>query len=325
MKEQGGLRRFKNTDYLNLQTPRRGYTVADERKRVDPADANQITRAYLDSFLLEMRQIDADLPDTSMELYGHKFRTPIMMAALSHLNNCYPNGMVEMAKGAAAAGAVMWSGMGDEKELEEIVQTGAKTIKIIKPYADEEMLLKKIRHAEEIGCIAVGIDIDHAFGHKGGYDNVLGFPMTPKSQDRLHDFVKSTSLPFVIKGVLSVQDALKCAQIGVQGIVVSHHHGIMPYAVPPLYMLPDIVRAVGGKMPIFVDCGLESGFDAFKCLALGASAVSVGRKIMEYLHAEGAEGVRRGVEELTAQLSVAMARTCSHSLRSIDPAVLHRI
>ena len=175
--------------------------MAETQERFNPADANQLTRQYLDSFLLEMRQIDADLPDTSLQLYGHSFRTPIMMAALSHLNNCWPDGMVEMARGAAAAGAVMWSGMGDDDELSRICDTGAKTIKIIKPYQDEDLLLHKIRHAERCGCIAVGIDIDHAFGHKGGYDNVLGYPMTPKSAQRLADFVRSTSLPFVIKGV----------------------------------------------------------------------------------------------------------------------------
>lgn len=298
--------------------------MAETQERFNPADANQLTRQYLDSFLLEMRQIDADLPDTSLQLYGHSFRTPIMMAALSHLNNCWPDGMVEMARGAAAAGAVMWSGMGDDDELSRICDTGAKTIKIIKPYQDEDLLLHKIRHAERCGCIAVGIDIDHAFGHKGGYDNVLGYPMTPKSAQRLADFVRSTSLPFVIKGVLSVQDALKCAEIGVQGIVVSHHHGIMPYAVPPLMVLPKIAQAVGKRMPIFVDCGLSSGMDAFKCLAFGATAVSVGRKIMEYLQKDGAKGVEQGVEELTAQLSVAMARTCSRSVGTIDPGVLWR-
>ena len=298
--------------------------MAETQERFNPADANQLTRQYLDSFLLEMRQIDADLPDTSLRLYGHSFRTPIMMAALSHLNNCWPDGMVEMARGAAAAGAVMWSGMGDDDELSRICDTGAKTIKIIKPYQDEDLLLHKIRHAERCGCIAVGIDIDHAFGHKGGYDNVLGYPMTPKSAQRLADFVRSTSLPFVIKGVLSVQDALKCAEIGVQGIVVSHHHGIMPYAVPPLMVLPKIAQAVGKRMPIFVDCGLSSGMDAFKCLAFGATAVSVGRKIMEYLQKDGAKGVEQGVEELTAQLSVAMARTCSRSVGTIDPGVLWR-
>lgn len=298
--------------------------MAETQERFNPADANQLTRQYLDSFLLEMRQIDADLPDTSLRLYGHSFRTPIMMAALSHLNNCWPDGMVEMARGAAAAGAVMWSGMGDDDELSRICDTGAKTIKIIKPYQDEDLLLHKICHAERCGCIAVGIDIDHAFGHKGGYDNVLGYPMTPKSAQRLADFVRSTSLPFVIKGVLSVQDALKCAEIGVQGIVVSHHHGIMPYAVPPLMALPKIAQAVGKRMPIFVDCGLSSGMDAFKCLAFGATAVSVGRKIMEYLQKDGAKGVEQGVEELTAQLSVAMARTCSHSVGTIDPGVLWR-
>ena len=298
--------------------------MAETQERFKPADANQLTRQYLDSFLLEMRQIDADLPDTSLQLYGHSFRTPIMMAALSHLNNCWPDGMVEMARGAAAAGAVMWSGMGDDDELSRICDTGAKTIKIIKHYQDEDLLLHKIRHAERCGCIAVGIDIDHAFGHKGGYDNVLGYPMTPKSAQRLADFVRSTSLPFVIKGVLSATDAQKCLDAGVQGIVVSHHHGILPTAVPPLMVLPEIVRVIGGRIPIFVDCGVMNGTDAFKCLAMGATAVSVGRPVMQPIIERGAQGAADVISAVTAELAGTMARTCSPDITHIDPTVLWR-
>ena len=72
----------------------------------NPWDSNTITREYFDSLLLEMRHIDAVIPSTKLELYGETFDTPIMMAALSHLNNVYENGMVEMAKGALAANAV---------------------------------------------------------------------------------------------------------------------------------------------------------------------------------------------------------------------------
>lgn len=285
-------------------------------------DSNDITREYFDSLLVEMRHIDSVIPSTKLELYGETFATPVMMAALSHLNNVHEQGMVEMARGAYAANAVNWAGMGDEAELENITATGARTIKIIKPYADNDYIFKRIEHAEKCGVMAVGIDVDHAFNGKGEYDTVLGFPMTPKSLEEIRQFVKATKLPFVIKGVLSEQDAYKCLEAGVQGIVVSHHHGIMNYAVPPLMILPKIVKVIDRKIPIFVDCGVLTGMDVFKALALGASAVSAGRVIMEPLRANGAEGVKDQILKMTEELAGAMARTCSPDIKHIDSSLI---
>lgn len=287
-----------------------------------PSNSNHVTRAYFDSLLLEMRHMDAVLPGTALSLFGETFTTPVMMAALSHLNKCHPDGLIEMARGAKAAGAVMWAGMGDEAELTGITATGAKTIKIIKPHADNNDVLSEIRHAEACGCLAVGMDIDHQFDRRGRYDNVLGFEMRPKSTEEIRQFVKATKLPFIIKGILSVTDALKCIDAGVQGIVVSHHHGIMDYAVPPLMVLPEIAKAVNGRMKIFLDCGVESGMDVFKALALGADAVSIGRAMMGPLTDKGAEGVCQRVQEVTAQLAGAMARTASPNITQIDPALV---
>jgi len=287
-------------------------------------DANQITREYFDSLLIEMRHIDSVVPDTALNLYGETFSTPVMMAALSHLNRCHEDGMVEMARGAKAANAVMWAGMGDYQELERITATGAKTIKIIKPYADNNIIFSKIEHAEKCGCIAVGIDVDHSFSGRGEYDVVLGMPMKSKSLNEISQFVKSTKLPFIIKGVLSKQDALKCIDAGIRGIVVSHHHGILDFAAPPLMVLPEIVKVINGKMPIFVDCGVESGLDVFKAVALGATAVSVGRAMMGPLTESGADGIAKTVREITAQLAGAMARTCSPDISHIDSSVIWR-
>jgi isopentenyl diphosphate isomerase/L-lactate dehydrogenase-like FMN-dependent dehydrogenase len=285
-------------------------------------DANQITRDYFDKLLIEMRHLDAVLPTTKMELYGESFATPVMTAALSHLDNCRPGGAVEMARGVLKANAVMWTGMGDEEELEAITKTGARTVKIIKPHLNNDVIYKKMAHAEKCGALAVGMDIDHAFGGRGKYDTVLGLPMVPKTLDEIKTFVKATRLPFIIKGVLSVRDAIKCAEAGVKGIVVSHHHGILDYAVPPLMVLPGIVKALGGSMPIFVDCGILSGIDAFKALALGATAVCVGRALMDPLRDDGAEGVRKKINDMTEELAGAMARTCSPDIANIDPAVI---
>ena len=287
-------------------------------------DANFITREYFDSLLIEMRHIDSVIPDTALNLYGETFNTPVMTAALSHLNKYHDDGMVEMARGAKKANAVMWTGMGDYAELERITATGAKTIKIIKPYADNKIIFSKIEHAEKFGCIAVGIDVDHSFGGNGEYDVVLGMPMKSKSVSEISQFVKSTKLPFIIKGVLSKQDALKCIDMGIRGIVVSHHHGILDYATPPLMILPEIVKTIDGKMPVFVDCGVESGSDVFKAMALGATAVSVGRAMMGPLTEKGADGVAEKVREITAQLAGVMARTCSPDVSHIDSSVIWR-
>lgn len=285
-------------------------------------DSNQITREYFDSLLIEMRHIDSVIPSTALELYGEVFSTPVMTAALSHLDNSRPNGTVEMAKGALAANAVMWTGMGDEAELEAITATGAKTIKIIKPHADNDIIFRKIEHAEKCGVLAVGMDIDHAFNGRGKNDTVLGKPMSPKTLDEIKSFVKATGLPFIIKGVLSEQDAYKCMEAGVRGIVVSHHHGILDYAVPPLMILPKLIKLIGRSMPVFVDCGVSSGMDVFKALALGAHAVSAGRVLMDPLAEDGANGVRKKIEEMTAELAGAMARTGSADIEHIDPAVI---
>lgn len=292
-----------------------------ENKR-NPGNSDEITREYFDSLLVEMRHIDSVIPSTKLQLYDETFDTPIMMAALSHLHTVRENGMAEMAKGAYAANAVNWAGMGDEAELEAIVATGARTIKIIKPYADNDYIFHRIEHAEKCGVMALGMDVDHSFSENGQYDNVFGMKMTSKSLNEIQEFIKATKLPFIIKGVLSEQDAYKAISAGAKGIVISHHHGIMKYAVPPLMILPKIAKLVDRKIPIFVDCGIVSGMDAFKALALGATAVCAGRVIMKPLGADGAEGVKNQIVKMTEELAGVMAKTCSPDILHIDPSVI---
>jgi isopentenyl diphosphate isomerase/L-lactate dehydrogenase-like FMN-dependent dehydrogenase len=206
------------------------------QNREEAVDSNLVTREYFDELLVEMRHFDAVLPDTTLNLYGETFKTPVMTAALSHIKGKgnQGDGMVEMAKGALQAGAVNWAGMGDLEQFARIAKTGARTIKIIKPYADESMVISRMEQAQSAGALAVGMDLDHSFNGRGQYDCVLGIPMRPRTLADIQSCVRRTSLPFVIKGVLSVQDALKCLDAGVGGIVVSHHHGILRSAVPPL-------------------------------------------------------------------------------------------
>jgi len=285
-------------------------------------DSDRITREYFDSLLLEMRHIDAKMPDTTFKLYGESFETPVMTAALSHLDNLHDKGMTELSRGAEMAGAVNFAGMGEKEELEEIVATGARTIKIIKPYADNEMIFERIAHAEKCGVMAVGMDIDHAFNGSGGYDTVLGYEMRPKTLEEIREFAHASSLPFIVKGVLSERDAYKCLDAGAGGIVVSHHHGIMKYAVPPLKILPSIVKVTGGEIPVFLDCGIASGMDVFKALSLGADAVCAGRVLMEPLKENGAEGVRDTIRRINDELKGVMAKTGCCDLAHMDPSVI---
>ena len=162
------------------------------------SNSDKITRDYFDSLLIETRYLDTVLPTTEMTLFGETFRTPIMTAALSHLHNTAQNGMTIYAQAAAQSGTVHWVGMGSDEELEEIVATGARTIKIIKPHADNREVLRKIEHAVKVGCLAVGMDIDHAFNAEGGYDNIFGLPMKAKTTEELADFVEAAGLPFIV-------------------------------------------------------------------------------------------------------------------------------
>lgn len=287
------------------------------------SNPDTITRDYFDSLLLETRYIDSVLPSTKMTLFGEVFDTPIMTAALSHLNNTTTEGMAVYAKGAKLSNAVHWVGMGEDEELERVVTTGAKSIKIIKPHADNAEVFRKIEHALSLGCFAIGMDTDHAFNSEGGYDNVMGLPMKPKSSAEIAEFVQAAKVPFIVKGVLSPRDAEKCAKAGCAGIVVSHHHGMVQYSVPPLMVLQDILSAVGNEMEVFIDCGIVSGMDAYKCLALGAKAVSVGRHLMPLLK-QGPEAVSQRINEMTAELAGIMARTGVKTLEDMDSTIIHR-
>lgn len=290
----------------------------------NPADSNEITREAFDRILIKTRYIDSELPDTTFHLWGHEFSTPIATAALSHLNGLHDKGTRELALGAKEANALNFMGMESyEGELADVVSAGAATVRFIKPHAKDEDVLKRIEQGKALGVFALGMDIDHAYNGNGGYDVVEGLPMKPKSAAQLRSYVEAAEgIPFVIKGVLSACDAEKCLEIGAAGIVVSHHHGIMPYSVPPVMVLPEILSVTAGKIPVFVDCGIASGADVYKALALGADAVCVGRDLMGPLKEKGAAGVADRIRQLNGELSAIMARTGFHSLQELDSSCL---
>lgn len=285
-------------------------------------DSNKVTREYFDKLMLKMRHIDSVEPNTEVTLLGEKFSMPIATAALSHLNNTCEDGMAKMAEGAKNINALCFSGMGEREELAAMCATGAKVIKIIKPHADNAVVFEKIKQAEEDGAFGVGMDIDHAFNGDGEFDVVCGYPVKSKSYAEMKAFVDATKLPFIVKGVLSEDDAKKALDMGAAGIIVSHHHGIMEDAVPPLMILPEIVKVIQGKIPIFVDCCMENGRDVFKALALGADAICVGRAIMGPLKEQGAQGVSDKMIQMNKELKGVMSRTGFATVDAIDDSVI---
>ena len=289
-------------------------------------NSNVITRQYLDSLLIETRYMNSTNPDLTMNLYGRSFKSPIMTAALSHLDHFMFEGATKaFAEGAAKADAILWLGMADEKEVEMCAATGAPMIEIIKPYSDRKLIFQKIRHAESLGLLAVGIDIDHPFAEDGSPDNVDGYEMTALTTEELKEICSSTKLPVIAKGVLSLYDAREVMKAGVLGMVLSHHNNRIEYAVPPLALLPAIREEAGKEVPIFVDGEIRTGMDAFKALALGATAVCIGRPLMTAIKQDGAEGVAEYLRKANGELAKVMAYTGCTDTGRMDPSVVHKM
>lgn len=292
------------------------------------SDANVITEKYMDSLLIESRYIDSVVADTTIEFFGEQFSMPVMTPAFSHLGNFggrEKNGLEEYSEAARDLNILNFCGMMENDQFKKLVDTGAKTVRIVKPYADNGKVKDQMQYAESVGAFGIGMDIDHIFGNDG-YDVVVGEEMSFQTTDMLRSYVELTGLPFVVKGVLSASDAVKCAEIGAKAIIVSHHHGRMPYAVPPMMALPEIKDALEGKdVKIIVDCGIATGADVFKALALGADAAAVGRSMMPSLESEGAEGVKNFIQGVGNELRYIMSSTGFETVADIDSSVLYEI
>lgn len=290
------------------------------------SDANEITARYMDSILIEERLIDSVNADTKTTLFGETFSSPVLTPAFSHLGNYGGReltGLEEYSLAAKECNILNFCGMMENDMFKKIVDTGAKTVRIVKPYADNGKVRDQLKFAEEAGAFGVGMDIDHIFGTTG-YDIVIGEEMSYQTTEMLYSYVESTKLPFIVKGVLSVADAVKCAEIGVSGIIVSHHHGRLPYAVPPMMILPKIREALeGSKVTIMVDCGIASGTDVYKALALGADAAAVGRSMLPMLEKQGTQGVVKFLHDVENELRFAMSSTGASAVSDIDDTALH--
>ena len=245
----------------------------------------------LERVKLNMRVIhNAADPDTSIELFGKKMDAPIFAAPITGTTLNMGGQLTEreyiepVVEGCANTG--IYAMVGDTavdafliENLDVLKCHDGNGIVFIKPW-DNENIIKKIRLAEEAGAFAVGVDID-ACGLVTL--SLHGKPVVPKDLEQIKELVKSTELPFILKGIMTVEDALMAVEAGADAIVVSNHGGrVLDFTPGSADVLPEIAKAVKGKIKILVDGGVRTGVDVVKMIGLGADAVLIGRPCLLY-------------------------------------------
>jgi 4-hydroxymandelate oxidase len=149
-------------------------------------------------------------------------------------------------------------------------------------------------------------------------------PLSPTLTWKDVEWLRSrATIPLVLKGIMNPDDAVRAAEAGVAGIIVSNHGGRNLDTLPSTAeALPRIAEKLHGKLAILVDGGIRRGTDVLKAIALGANAVLIGRPYLYGLTAAGAEGVARVLEILKTELKLAMALTGRTSIHELDRSVL---
>jgi 4-hydroxymandelate oxidase len=143
------------------------------------------------------------------------------------------------------------------------------------------------------------------------------------TQDVIGRLAEASGLPVLVKGVLRGDEAVRCLDAGAAGVIVSNHGGRqLDRAVPSALALPEVVAAVGGRAPVLVDGGVRTGTDALVALALGASAVLVGRPLLWALASDGAAGVTGALDALGADLRHVLALAGAAGLGDLDPSLV---
>ena len=171
-----------------------------------------------------------------------------------------------------------------------------------------------------MGCIAVGIDVDGCESFAMSAHNV---PVFRKSLDDLRELIASTRLPVILKGIMCIEDAELAYQAGAAAIVVSNHGGrVLDHTPGSLDVLPSIIAKMKGKIKIFLDGGVRTGYDVIKALALGAEAVLIGRDIVRAAVGAGIEGVKIHMEYMQKTLAKAMKMTNCKNLSEISSTIL---
>ena len=306
--------------------------------------------------------VDVSRRDTSTSVLGQRVSMPILVAPTAFHGLVHPEGEVATARGAAAAGTLMVVSAIATRELEEVAKAvaGPRWFQLY-VWMDREVTAQLVKRAAKAGYGAICLTVDTPLLGRREKDERNAFTLPPglsianvrpagldgvPASERGSAFAKYvaelldpavtwkdiawlrslTSLPIVLKGIMTAEDATLAVEHGVDGIIVSNHGGRqLDSTVGTLDALPDIVAAVQGRVEVFMDGGVRRGTDVLKALALGAKAVLIGRSALWGLALGGADGVRRVLEHLRGELELAMALTGRAALAQVDRSLVQRV
>jgi isopentenyl diphosphate isomerase/L-lactate dehydrogenase-like FMN-dependent dehydrogenase len=310
-------------------------------------------REGFDKFALRVRRlVDVSNIDTSIELMGTQWETPIVIAPTGSQKAFHPEGEVAVARAARAKGHLQILSTVTTSSVEEVTEArGAPIWYQLYPTTEWSITTHLLSRAEAAGCPVVALTVDlqggsnretaerarrnderqcdvcHAEGgyydRKSMFDGVDTSRIT--SQEPLTmtwDYAKkiqdTTTMKLYIKGIVTAEDAALCVDNGIDGIVVSNHGGRAEASNrSTIECLPEIVAAVRGRIPVIIDGGFRRGTDIFKALALGANAIAIGRPYLWGLGAFGQPGVETVLSILRAELEMVMRQAGTTSIRAI--------
>lgn len=296
----------------------------------------------------------------SLRLFGQTFESPILLAPVAYHTLFHPDGERATALAASATRTGMIVSTQAGLGIEDIARDATAPLWFqlyIQP--DRDFTADLVRRAEQAGYSALVVTVDapvsgvrdrelrtgfvlpsdvEAVNLRGmrslpqqtsqiGGSMLLGGPLLAAAPTwRDIAWLKSlTSLPVLAKGVMTAEDAERAIAEGIDGIVVSNHGGrVLDTQPATIDVLADIAAAVGGKVPLLMDGGIRRGTDVHKALALGASAVLIGRPYVYGLAAAGAAGVAHVLQMLLAEFEIAMALTGCRTLEEIDARLVFR-
>ena len=291
---------------------------------------------------------DVATVDTRVTLLGRELAFPILLAPVAYHRALHPDGELETARGAAAAGITWMVSMGTTTSIGDIARVATSPLWFqVYFQADQEFTRDVVRQAEEAGCEVLCVTVDTPIIGPRNRQAKARFRLAPDvTTPHLYDSGRRrreimdprrvvatwkdvewlracTKLPLVIKGILDADDAELALQSGAEGIVVSNHGGrnldTAPAAIDALIEVADRVQ---GRVPLMMDGGIQRGTDVLKAIALGARAVLIGRPYCYGLGVAGRAGVCRVVEILRGELEAAMMLTGAPDISSIDRSLL---
>jgi 4-hydroxymandelate oxidase len=327
---------------------------------VDGEDTLRANREAYSRYQLHARRlVDVSKIDTSLELFGTRFNSPIILCPLGAQKAFHPEGEVAVARAAKARGHLQVLSTVTSTGVEEVVAARDAPVWFqLYTTSNFDITTRLVKRAEAAGCPAVAVTVDVPAGrnietaarfartdtrtctscHAPAGSGVFTRPMFSKldtsglnllSPSLTWDFIKRlkdvTKMKVLIKGLESGTDASLAVANGADGIIVSNHGGrATETGRGTLECLPEVVAEVRGRVPVIVDGGVRRGTDVLKALALGATAVGIGRPYIWGLGAYGQAGVERVLELLDNELVLAMVGVGARNLHEITRASIVR-